>query len=721
VIGGPDFLYELLPEYLRFRDAGEGEPLRALLRVLQGEFQRLSANMDALYDDWFIETCAEWVVPYIGDLVGVRGLDRPGGYRRRQRALVGNTLANRRRKGVPNALGQTAGEATGWPMLAVPAIPHLAVTQAMAHPQPRRGRTVSLRDTVALDRLGTPFDTLAHTAAVTGGRGRYNLPGVGLFRWRLESYPVELSTAREVAAGCYTFHPFGLDAPLFNPPGKAGVADPPPFPADFPGPLSRRQLADERAPRRGGPPAFGIFLRRPGEAVATPVRRGEIVAADLADWRRPAAPAAADGRPAPLRVAVDPELGRLALVSGIDPAGLVVQVSYCYGFSADLGGGPYERPLGVPPAAAAWVAYVAADLPPAPAAAPPAAGPHRFPTLDQALQSWPQGQDGIIRILDSGTYAITTPISLSLGGEPPQPRRLSIAAAQGARPCLRGDLAVNGPPRPARPSAAPAQRVRGAAELELSGLWIDGQVILSGEVNVLRIVHTTLRPPARPPLGPPGAAPAAPPPSVRLRGEDPSELDLPSALEVLVEKSIVGPLRLPPAALALEVADSIVDGGAGPAIYGYGGEAIGPSAILARTTLFGAVRLLQLPRAEAVLFTAPVTVARPQQGEVLFSYLPAGSTTPRRVHCLSDAGGEAGRPAGGWTALRPVFTSTVYGAPGYAQLDPLTPLPLRTGSERGSEIGAFESLDQVQREVVLRGVIADYLRWGMSTEIVDVT
>ncbi|HET7177205.1 MAG TPA: phage tail protein, partial [Solirubrobacterales bacterium] len=203
----PDFLYQLLPEYLRFRDVSEGEPLRALFRALDGEYRRLARNMDSLYDDWFIETCSDWVVPYIAELVGVRGLDRPGGFRRSDRALVGNAIRNRRRKGVPAALGETASEATGWPTLAVAAIPRLATTQAMAHPEPRRRTTVSLRDAAALALLGTPFDVLAHTASVTGGRERWNIPGMWLFRWRLESYPVERAAARVVAAGGYTFHP----------------------------------------------------------------------------------------------------------------------------------------------------------------------------------------------------------------------------------------------------------------------------------------------------------------------------------------------------------------------------------------------------------------------------------------------------------------------------------------------------------------------------------
>jgi len=30
----------------------------------------LEQDMEDLYDNWFIETCDAWVVPYIGDLLG---------------------------------------------------------------------------------------------------------------------------------------------------------------------------------------------------------------------------------------------------------------------------------------------------------------------------------------------------------------------------------------------------------------------------------------------------------------------------------------------------------------------------------------------------------------------------------------------------------------------------------------------------------------------------
>ena len=64
----------LLPAVYRLRDAEQGEPLRALLALFAQQFAALEENLEQLYDDQFIETCADWVAPYIGDLIGYRPL-----------------------------------------------------------------------------------------------------------------------------------------------------------------------------------------------------------------------------------------------------------------------------------------------------------------------------------------------------------------------------------------------------------------------------------------------------------------------------------------------------------------------------------------------------------------------------------------------------------------------------------------------------------------------
>ena len=69
-----DTLYALLPAVYRTRDAEEGFPLRELVGVIAEQAAVIEENILQLLDDQFIETCADWVAPYIGGLIGHRPL-----------------------------------------------------------------------------------------------------------------------------------------------------------------------------------------------------------------------------------------------------------------------------------------------------------------------------------------------------------------------------------------------------------------------------------------------------------------------------------------------------------------------------------------------------------------------------------------------------------------------------------------------------------------------
>ena len=140
-----DKLYELLPAVYRRRDADLGYPLRALLNVLTEQVQIVDDDLDQRYEDLFIETCAEWVVPYIGDLLGVRNLNTLNGTLQ-ARAEVANTIAYRRRKGTATMLEQLARDTTGWAARVVEFFELLATTQYMNHIRPGKGGTVNLRN-----------------------------------------------------------------------------------------------------------------------------------------------------------------------------------------------------------------------------------------------------------------------------------------------------------------------------------------------------------------------------------------------------------------------------------------------------------------------------------------------------------------------------------------------------------------------------------------------
>src|SRR5262249_60918235 len=119
VSANSDRLYDLIPSVYRMRDADQGYPLRGLLRVISEQVDVVEADIGRLYDNWFIETCEDWVVPYLADLIGYQPLHEPSEAapvrtdegRRLARVLsprrdVANTIADRRRQGALALLEQ---------------------------------------------------------------------------------------------------------------------------------------------------------------------------------------------------------------------------------------------------------------------------------------------------------------------------------------------------------------------------------------------------------------------------------------------------------------------------------------------------------------------------------------------------------------------------------------------------------------------------------------
>ena len=720
-------LFELLPALYRLRDAVQGEPLRALLGVVERERELLEDDIARLYDNWFIETCAEWVVPYLGDLLGVRGLLPVRGGAFSLRAFVANTLAYRRAKGTAAVLEQLARDVTGWPARAVEFFERLATTQHLNHVRPHSPGTASLRDADRLELVDGPFERVAHTAEVRhldNGRGRYNIPNVGLFLWRLQSYAVTRGTARAVAQpadGRYTFSPLGHSTPLFNRPRTETALTQLAAEANVPGPLRRRPLHDELEDRRqaladgrtpppawfADPPVLQVFVD------GSPVPPEEVVICDLSDppasiaegWRRPAATRryqpAAGGPPRdlPIQLAVDPVLGRLAFPTGVTPAR--VEVSYAYGFSGDLGGGPYSRRDSLAKVLSRPVGWQVGVTPDA-----PAGHPQLVRTLTEAVQAWngrPAGTTGVIAVLDSRTYredlssaagTVRVPAGSLLviaaadwpeedvADAPGQKRRVvGRLTPDGLRPHLLGNLAVEGT---AAASINPG-------ELIIGGLLLEGTLtVRAGNLGGLRLAHTTLVPG----LGGLTVQAAVPPGQTNDR------------LTVTLERCVTGPLKVAPTARLLRVEDCVVDGGTGAALAA-------PAAEVQTSTVVGRTDVRSLEAGNSI-FTGPVNVARRQVGCVRYCYLPLGSLAPRRYQCQPRSAADAGR-------LLPQFTALTYGRPGYGQLSGACPAAISAGAEGEGEMGAFSFLQQPRRLTNLRTSLGEYLRFGLEAGIFHAT
>lgn len=789
-------LYSLLPAIYRIRDVEQGEPLKALVEVLAREVAVLEADLDQRYDDQFIETCAEWVVPYIGDLIGDRPLynNLPGFPS--ARAAVANTIGYRRRKGTPAMLEQLARDVTGWPARVVEFFELLSTTQYMNHLRPHNLTTPDLRRWQPLDYLNSPFETTAHTAEmrrIPPRRGRYNIPNIGLFLWRLEPYTIGtfarkndsesennsesaalnfLSTARAVttpADGRYTFHPVGLDAPLFNPP-LPEIAFTLAAPINVPEPLRRRVLHEELEGWRqaiannqqadfylvyfsettgtettGTETTNTLILTGSRRRVFdifvdsdTPIPPEEILICNLADnslgeWRRPpenktyqTGPPAVLNQPPPtaslpIRVAVDPLLGRIAFPEGITPG--QVRVRYTYGFSADVGGGPYDRGDSVFPLLArpvTWQIGVSKSADPTDSQV--------VDTLSEAINQWnnqTEGTFGVIALLDSQTYEETFPtIEIPAGSQllivaagwpevavpnsPVPQRQLGRLSPDFLRPHLLGDLSVIG--------TAPDGN-ESPGELMLNNLLIEGSLTVeSGNLDSLEIAHCTLVP-----------LPAVSPPPNSLANSLVVNPDN-ALLTLRLDKTIAGPISIAETIEQLVIETSLIDGASEQAIA----AASTPTSIK-NSTILGTTNVRSLEASNSI-FTHLLTVQRRQEGCVRFSSLPLASQAPRRYRCQPNlalaelakaqqlkAITDSAQRAQMERRLSPDFTSRRYGDPAYGQLSGRCAVEIRQGADDEAEMGVFHDLYQPQRETNLRLRLDEYLRFGLEAGIFYVT
>src|SRR4029077_16014107 len=151
-------LYQLLPAVYRDRDADQKYPLQALLRVIAEQVNVVEDDVQQLYEDWFIETAEDWVVPYIADLIGYHPVSDAGQAgeittsegRALNRVLIprreiANTIAYRRRKGTLALLEVLASDVAGWPARAVEFFKLLGWNQNYNHVHLDRAMTTDLR------------------------------------------------------------------------------------------------------------------------------------------------------------------------------------------------------------------------------------------------------------------------------------------------------------------------------------------------------------------------------------------------------------------------------------------------------------------------------------------------------------------------------------------------------------------------------------------------
>lgn len=732
-------------------------PLQSLVMLVAEQIAVVEEDLDQLYDDQFIETCAPWVIPYIGDLIGYRSVRGVAPAVASPRAEIAHTISFRRRKGTILVLEQLARDVTGWGAHAVEFFNVLADTQYMNHIRFFNHYAPDLRRWEPRVYMDAGFDTTAHTVdvrRVASERGRYNIQNIGIFLWSLNSYSATMSRASAVSGApqCFRFSPLGRDMPLFNNPLYQGIdITAAARPRNVPDILRRHVLCRDIEEIEKGAPGVYYGISKSLALYIDGAFKNKIQVCNLSgndgSWAN--LPSAGT----PYDAAIDPYLGRIALppAAGAAPT---VQATFRYGFNADLGGGEYPRADSFGSSTHQPVVRVPGD----------------YPTIQAALDAL--AGDGVVEITKSDRYDEP---GLNVKVKPNG--RIELRAHDGFRPVLMlaGEIVVTGGPdsafdlngllvasivAPANPSPAALLHVPADA-----GGGVPNQLSSIG------VTHCTLVPGwALSPGGDPlfGAQP------VLIAGEP--------GLAITINKSILGAIRTHELATA-NIADSIVDAcDASNVAYAALDNASGGGALTAQgCTIVGKVHatLLELVSNSIVWaglplgdkWAGPLWADRKQEGCVRFSYVPAGSVIPREFKCVAEgwgtnfpswapgtafavgriiaatssgalflyrcttAGTTAAAAPGFPAALGsiisdatvtwqnvgtagitpgPLFESMRYGDPAYVKLFASTDDSIRRGADDGGEMGAFHFVLAPPRETDLRVRLQEYIPVGLE-------
>jgi len=523
-----DKLWNLLPAIYRALDTdqlGADGPLREMANRIGATTAVLRLSIDRLWENQSIETCDDWVIPYIAELLGTRlvqGLDSSG-----QRLDVANTIAYRRRKGTVGLLEQLAHDISGWDARVVEFFRRLGRTRHGLDPPvgpigapgsqlttlheaeglvgpltfTHIGGFADLRNVYGATKSRSAFDEFYHfadTRAGDGLTGWHAIPHLGVFVWRLLSLGVGPVTPVTVngCPGWHTFDPTGRDVPLFAAQRDAtafGDVWVSPTEGQLPTPISQALLdADIKAGQNG----LGLYALGPPPNAPAAVMS--------------VAPAATPDQPYPAaQLTLRPTRGRFKLAASPQPT---LIGAYHYGFPSEIGAGPYDR--------RGQTLTIATP------------GPQETLSGGGSALAGAGPRHGTVTLADSLTYDGAP--DLDVHG------RLTLKAANKQRPLVRLD-------------AGKPWTIQGHSDqtgLTLDGLFVSGHdIVLTGAFGAVTLSCSTLDPGS-------GATPdvfddpfGSPPPSPFQTAADgrplrPTRLWIEGTIETLtIDRCVLGPIR----------------------------------------------------------------------------------------------------------------------------------------------------------------------------------
>jgi hypothetical protein len=729
-----DKLWNLLPAIYRAEDSAvldRNGPLRELVNRLGGQAAVLRRSLDRLWADQSIETCDDWVIAYIGDLLAtnlVASLDARG-----QRLDVAKTIYYRRRKGTVAVLEEIATDITGWDARLVEFFrrmgrtrhnfdPEIGLPSETDNPEENRalqqaqdlvgtltktpiGGWADLRNVYGATKAHSAFDEFFYTADVRRGKeqvGWHNIPRLGVFLWRLKSFGLAYTTPVAVkdCPGHYTFDPTGRGfdptAPLkrlYDPTdplrglfAKSSRAfdDRWVSPAEWqlPTPISRSLLdADLQAEQSE------LYA-----AIIDPTDNTKFITKSLGVYRQsgssyrliaaiPTAQAPAGPEP---QVTIYPKHGRFEIFK--PQANEAIHVTYHYGFSSTVGAGSFDRRL---------IVTTAKDIP-----KPISEIAGGANTLADSLATL--SPMGTLTLTDSLTYTAIRDV----GSNTTPLQAVTIQSKNRARPVLR-PLATDPNPTPWIFYGAPGSR------LVLTGLLISGiDIVLQGEFDSVTLNCCTLDPGH---FDPDTKKYVAAVDGKELR---PSHLWVEAQVNQLtLDHCITGPIatRATGNVTQLSINNSILQAFDTEKTLTFTNGDVH----LNRCTLLGGANIHRLEASECILNDL-VQVENSQQGCVRFSAWPRGSMLPRPYESVEIP------------PVYPLFTSRVFSHPGYAQLQLGADAAILShtgggiasileGAEDGSEMGVFAREKNTIRERSLRLKYEEYMPLGLVPVIIYVT
>jgi hypothetical protein len=666
-------LWSLLPQIYQLSDTTDAfnpsdpnppnGPLRELVNRIGAQAATLRRSIDRMWEDQSIESCDDWVIPYIGAQVAanlVSSLDA-----RSQRLAVFKTIYYRQRKGTLPILEQIAAETTGWDVRVVELYWRMGrarhgLDPAFKSPLDRSagligantgtpaGGYADLRDDYGASRARTAFDEFSYTADVRLGQGKtgwYNIPQLGIFLWPLQSVMVTGVTPVAATGGdnSYTFDPTGRDIQLFA------------FPADvsnsswtarleyqLPAPIDERLL--KVALSKLYPNSIGLYQGTPGASTLAPL---DQISADSRDTNR---------------YVIDPVRGRISVTAGAS----LQSVSYCYGFSSTLGAGGYDRRVS---------GKTSTSVSPV------------LPTVTGGGGAIIAASSGTVEIGDSLTYNNAPNYTITGANS------LVLRACNLQRPLVR--------------FANPTQWtftgsiVNGVgSNLLLDGLFVSGaDIVLVGAFDQVTLSTCTLDPGAWDGIAPQLAIDGKPlvPAHLSING---------TVRSLVIDRCILGPVATVGNSTVehVTITNSILQ-----VVSRTDAIAIASGETRIRgCTILGEASFRQLEASNSV-FAGIINVADQQQGCLRFSAFTNGSTLPSKYRCVS------------LERNHNLFSSIRFGDPYYAQILPSVEPEIRAGAEDGSEMGAFSRDKNPIKERSLLIQYQEYMPIGLTPVLIYMT